>query len=477
MTVHEMTPEATADRRPLPRDPYGKARALFRRHRLFTLVIALAAALRILMMAGYATAQLYWYDSFTYLDTANHLAPSGAFHPAGYSFFLRLLAPFHSVMLVAGVQHAMGLGVGLMIYLLLRRAALPAWGAAAATVPVLFDPAFLRLEHAVLSDMQVIFLTVAALALLLWRARPPIWACAAAGAALAVAGLTRTIAVPVLGLAFLYLLVRRMGRRRLAVLAVAGTLPLLGYATWYHQHNDRFALSGADGVALWARSMTFADCSVIKPPVEEAKLCPNGTMADAASEYVWAPGASLNVLPGGRFANNDLARSFALHAIAAQPLDYLGDVVRDTSLAFARKPVAHPLRTNPALSFFHGSSELPDYPLVGKVRAEYDSDIRGLASVEPYGSILAAYRYPTFLHGPLFGLALIVGVAGMLAGLGRRRDVTLLWAVSMFLLVAPVATLDFDNRYVLPAVPVACLAAGLAAKSLAERISRMRGSG
>jgi hypothetical protein len=474
MTVQEMAPETGAVRRPPLPAPYGKAWALLRRHWVFMLVFVLAAALRILMMLGYSTAQLYWYDSFTYLDTANHLEPSGAFHPAGYSFLLRLLEPFHSVMLVAGVQHVMGLGVGVMIYLLLRRASQPAWGSALATVPVLFDPAFLRLEHAVLSDMQVIFLVVAALTLLLWRARPSAWACATAGTALAVAGLTRTVAVPVLGLALLYLLVRRVGWRRLAALALAGALPLLGYAIWYQQHHGRFALSGSDGVALWARSMTFADCSVIKPPPDEAKLCPNGTVVDAASEYVWAADASLNRLPGGRFANNDLARSFALHTIAAQPLDYLGDVVRDTSLAFAWTPAAHPLRTNPVLSFPHGSWDLPSYPLVDKVRAEYDSDIRGLASVEPYGTVLAAYRYPTFLHGPLFGVALVIGALGLLAGLGRRRQMLLLWAVAMFLLVAPVATLDFDHRYVLPAIPVACLAAGLGVKSLADRLSAIR---
>jgi tetratricopeptide (TPR) repeat protein len=34
-----------------------------------------------------------------------------------------------------------------------------------------------------------------------------------------------------------------------------------------------------------------------------------------------APGASLNLLPGDRFTHNDLARSFAIEAILAQPLD------------------------------------------------------------------------------------------------------------------------------------------------------------
>ncbi|NUP02288.1 MAG: hypothetical protein HOW59_30635 [Nonomuraea sp.] len=441
-------------------------------HRLFGCVLVLAAALRVLVMLGYDTAQLYWYDSFTYLDTAVHLRPQAAFHPAGYSWFLWALRPFHSVEVIAGAQHAMGLGLGLMIYTLLRRRSLPGWGATLATVPVLFDPAFVRLEHAVLSDLQVIVLVTAALLVLMWRREPgrlSLWAAALAGLLLALAGLTRTAAVPLLVLAALWLLLRRAPWRTVAALVLAGALPLAAYAGWYAQHHGRFALSGSDGVALWARTMTFADCSIVEPPPAEAPLCPNGTVVDAASEYVWAPGASLNRLPGDRFSHNDLARSFALRAIAAQPLDYLREVVRDTSLAFTWQPVAHPRRVSAATAFPHGSWKLPEeHALIGKVRAEYDTGIRGMRSVEPFGSILAAYPYPWFLHGTLFGVLLLVGGLG---SIGRRRAALLPWAFAVFLLVAPVAALDFDHRYVLPAIPFACVAAALAVAGVSRERS------
>ncbi|GGS91216.1 hypothetical protein GCM10010156_56900 [Planobispora rosea] len=444
-------------------------RALRTGHTLFAVVLALAAALRGLVMLGYDTAQLYWYDSFTYLDTAVHLKPAGAFHPAGYSAFLRLLWPFHSVELVVGVQHVMGLGMGLMIYLVLRRNALPAWGATLAPLPVLFDPAFARLEHSILSDTQVTFLVVAALTVLLWRARLSVRGAAAAGLLLALAGLTRTAAVPLLVLVLLYLVLRRAGWRQVVALALAGLVPLAAYAGWYRHHHGRFALSGSDGVALWARTMTFADCSVIRPPAEEAKLCPNGTVVDAASEYVWAPGAPLNRLPGDRFSHNGLARSFALRAIAAQPLDYVREIARDASLAFAPTPVRHPLRVSPALSFPRGSWDLPAFPLIDKVRAEYDAGIRGLSSVEPYGSLLAAYRYPGVLHGPLFGVVLLLGGLG---AIGRRRTALLPWAAGVFLFLGPIAALDFDHRYVLPAVPAACIAAALGTAALWRHAAR-----
>jgi hypothetical protein len=436
-------------------------------HRLFAAVLTLAAALRVLVMLGYDTAQVYWYDSFTYLDTAVHMRPQGSFHPAGYSWFLWLLRPFHSVELVVGVQHVMGLAAGVIVYALLRRRSLPGWGASLATVPVLFDPAFVRLEHAVLSDLQVILLVVAALAVLLWRRQVSVRGAAAAGALLALAGLTRTAAVPLLALAALYLLLRRVPWKRVAVLAVAGTLPLVAYAGWYAQYHGRFALSGSDGVALWARTMTFADCSAIEPPPREAVLCPNGTVVDAASEYVWAPGASLNRLPGDRFAHNDLARSFALRAIAAQPLDYLREVVGDTALAFTWEPARHPARVNAMAGFPTGSWSLPrGHRLIDQVRGEYDPAIRGMSSVEPYASVLAAYPYPWFLHGTLFGVILLAGVAGL------RREALLPWSFAVFLLVAPVAALDFDHRYVLPAIPVACVAAALAVHGIPRRRHR-----
>ncbi|NRQ33549.1 hypothetical protein HII36_17070 [Nonomuraea sp. NN258] len=432
-------------------------------HRLFAVVLGAAAVLRVLVMLGHDTARLYWYDSFTYLDTAVHLRPQGAFHPAGYPLFLRLLLPFHSVEVVVAVQHAMGLGIGVMIYALLRRRSLPGWGASLAAVPVLFDPSFLRLEHAILSDVQVIFLIVAALSVLMWRDQVSARAAVAAGLLLALAGLTRTAAVPLLGLAGLYLLLRRTPWRRVVAFALAGALPLLGYAGWYAQHHGRFALSGSDGVALWARTMTFADCSIIKPAPELAKLCPNGTVVDAASEYVWAPGASLNLLPGGRFAHNDLARSFAVAAITAQPLDYLREIVEDTALAFTWEPVAHPKRMSPTTSFPVGAWPLPEeQPLVAQVRADYDPGLTGMTSVRPYASILAAYPYPWFLHGTLFGVLLLLGAL--------RRAALLPWTFAMFLLVAPVAALDFDHRYVLPAIPLACVAAALAV----ARLPRLR---
>ncbi|MFC6086348.1 hypothetical protein [Sphaerisporangium aureirubrum] len=434
-------------------------------------MLLLAAALRVVTMLGYRPAWLYWYDSFSYLDVAAHPRPSLGFHPSGYPLFLWLLRPFRDVTVVVGAQHLMGLGIGLMIYAALRRNALPAWGASLATVPGLFDASFLRLEHGVLSDTLFLFLVVGGLVVLGWSPRPAARMCAAAGALLALAALTRTVAVPLLVLVLLVLAVRRMGARRLAALAVAGALPLVAYASWNAAVNGRFMLTGGEGVVLWARTMTFADCSVIKPPPAEAPLCPNGAYQSAASEYVWDPAASLNRMPGGRNANNDLARSFAIRAVLAQPLDYVAAVARDTALAFPWTPVRHPERVTPAFGFARGEWPLRDHPLVHRVRKDYGASVRGLRSAEPYAGFLIAYQYPAYLRGPMIAAVLLLGGLGAIAS----RAALLPWAAAVFLLVAPVAVLDFDHRYVLPVIPVACMSAALGTAGLARAVGRYGG--
>ena len=221
--------------------------------------------------------------------------------------------------------------------------------------------------------------------------------------------------------------------------------------------------------------MTFADCGRINPPPVEAPLCPNGTWKDAASEYVWAPDSSLNRMPGGADANNDLARSFALHAILAQPLDYVGAVAHDVSLAFHWTPARHPQRVTPAFGFKKGRWEPAGVPVWGRnALTAYAPGTSGVYySAEPYSGFLRGYQYPAYLRGPFLAAILLAGAFGL------RRGTLVPWGAAVALLVLPVAVLDFDHRYVLPVVPVACLAAAMTisgpARSGLARITSLRG--
>ncbi|MFD2352667.1 hypothetical protein ACFSTC_30375 [Nonomuraea ferruginea] len=428
-------------------------------HRLFAAVLVLAAALRVLVMLGYDTAMVYWYDSFTYLDTAVRMRPNGAFHPAGYSAFLWLLRPFHSVELVAGVQHAMGLGVAVLMYALLRSRGLPGWGATLATLPVLFDPSFVRLEHAILSDLQAIFLVMAAL-LVLGR-REEVTARAAAGAdlLLALAGLTRTAAVPLIGLAALWLLLRR------------GSAPAGGRPA-----------GGQRAAAARLRRMVRTP----PRPVRAQRLRRRGVMGphDDVRRLLGHPAAARRgaTLPerhrdGRRLRVRVGARRLAQPA-ARRPVRVQrpGQVLRP---ARHRRPAlglpAADRRGHRArLHLGAGAAPRPDdadlhVPVRGLDRARQRAGARGPRRLRPGhqgdavgGAVgIGAGRLPVPVvpaRDPLRGAA---------AGRGRRvrraaAAALLPWAFAAFLLVAPVAALDFDHRYVLPAIPPACVAAALA---------------
>jgi len=209
--------------------------------------------------------------------------------------------------------------------------------------------------------------------------------------------------------------------------------------------------------------MTFADCTLIQPPSHLAPLCPNQFRVDAATNYVWGGGSSLNLLPGGMVTKNQLARGFALLAISAQPLDYLGEIVRDTALAFDWTRSEHPRGGIRAFYFGIGHGPLRDDPMTDRIRRDYAPALTGIRSVEPYAGFLFDYQEFTQLRGPLLAAILLLGGLG---SLGRRRAALLPWGIAVELLVVPVAVLDFDHRYVLPAVPIACLAAALAAADL-----------
>jgi hypothetical protein len=447
-----------AEKPPAPPEPLRAAHRVLRGHVAFAVILAVAAGLRVTTMLAYRPGRIYYVDSYEYLRLALHPEPSPGFRNIGYPLMLGLLSPLRSIPVVIAVQHLLGLTAGLLMYALLRRRAVPAWAAVLATVPVLFDAQMLQLENAVLSDTLFIVLAVAGVVTVMWSPGGPS-ARAAAGAGLLFAGaaLTRSVGVPLLLLVLAYLAVRRVGWRRFSAAAAAGLVPLVLYASWYKADHGEFTLSGVDGVSLWARTMTFADCGRIKPPPDEAVLCPNGTWQDAASEYVWAPGSSLN----RSVAGNDLARSFALRAIRAQPLDYLEAVGHDVSLAFHWTPARHPRRVTPAFGFKKGRWEPTGVPPSARqALAAYAPGTSGVYySVEPYAGFLRGYQYPAYLRGPFLAAILMVGTAGAL-----RRGALLPWGTAVALLVLPVAVLDFDHRYVLPVVPVACLAAAMAAR-------------
>jgi hypothetical protein len=439
----------------------------------------LVAALVVRILTALAFRPIMWFggDSASYLATGLRLIPDPS-RVGGYGFMLWVLKPLHSFALVAAVQHLMGLAMGVLIYLLARRFGLPAWAATLATIPVLFDAYELQLESDAVPDIPFGFLVLLALYLLL-RApgeRRPARTTAAAFL-LGVSALLWPVGLVLLAVLLVVLLaallIRRTGLVTVLAALLAGALPVAAYSAWFSIHEHQFSLTRSDGVYLWSRTMSFADCAVIKPPIAQRALCPPPGPRMAASLYIWDGNSPLLRLPGGRFSaqTNRLALHFALRAIAAQPGGYAAAVGHDFSLSFFWDRPVHPDAgivdryqfADAATAWVPAGMRTPGGRTVAGDQAAYNGGRHPAPTrvVQPYASWMVHYQRYVYLPGTLLGVIMLGGLAGM-AVRRRVRGPRLPWAFAVTILLVPPLIADFDLRYLVPAVPVACLAAALA---------------
>src|SRR6201990_1027790 len=134
----------------------------------FIVALGAGAGLRLVAMIGYPGALWFAGDSYVYLGAALRPQPNLS-KTTGYSVFLHVLEPFHSLTLVAGLQHLMGLAVAVMIYLLLLRSGVTQRWATIATLPVLLDGFVIEDEHMVMAEALFTFLIMLSMLLILWR--------------------------------------------------------------------------------------------------------------------------------------------------------------------------------------------------------------------------------------------------------------------------------------------------------------------
>ena len=446
----------------------ARARALARRHRLFAAVLAGAAVLRAVVMLGYPPA-MWFNDSYSYVSSALARSASTA-RPGGYPIFLIFLEPFHSFTLVVALQHLMGLAMGAGTYALLRRRGLPAWGAALAAVPVLYDAYQVQLEQEILSDVLFTALVMAAVILLCWRNRISVPMAVAAGVLIGAATIVRSVGLPLLAVVAVCLLAWRVGWRPLVALLAAGAVPVAGYVLIFFAQHHQLAMTDSGGTFLYGRVQTFADCKVIKPPASLADLCDPRPPArrPVAAEYIWRSTDPLWKLRShGRLFSpyvNARAQAFAVRAIEAQPLAYLGAVNADFWRSFGwSRSLAYDYRTD-HLYLFSIPPPPIRFPQYLPVLRAYQPGTASPHAVQPFAGFARAYQRQIYLRGTLLGVILLAGLAGIAARWRRWGGPGLLpWLVAMLLLVLPVAVADFDYRYLLAVAPLACLAAGLAA--------------
>jgi hypothetical protein len=472
----------------LRRDPVreGRARsalaavspaALWRRHKLFTFLVILSLLLRFLATLAFRPA-LLTADSFLYMKDAAQ-GTLGVIRPSGYSFFLHALLPLHRLLVVTTLQHLMGVAIAVIVYGLLRYHGLPFWGATLAAMPTLFDTRQIALESFILPDTLYCFVIVVAVALLLTKSRPGLWQCGVAGLLLAYAAVLRGNGLPVIVIAVAFMIIRRVGWRALAVAVLAAVIPVAGYVTAYHATYGQYNITSSDGIFLWSRTTSFANCAIIKPAADLKPLCPNletsvqqaparawSVLAllnePTASDYLWAPDVwwRTDSDPGINAHNDKLGQRFAIDAIKAQPLDYLRAVGRDIALVFTTTDRPQEQST---MTF-------TQHPHIGQLPSYYVKDLKKYAhttqdthAVQPYAYFLFLYQQPVVFGGLLFLFAILAGLVGVLRNWRRFGGLQALpWVIAAVSIVLPAMLTQSLYRYTIVAIPLACLAAGMA---------------
>jgi hypothetical protein len=472
-----------------PRRLAGTART----HWQFSIVLLAAVLLRIVVILGYPP--IMWFnDSFNYFQDAITHVPDYV-RPNGYPFFLNVLLPFHNLYLVSIAQAALGAGMGVLIYALLRRRGLPWWGATLLALPVMFDVFEMQIEHMITADTLFTFLVTLALVVCCWNDRPSIPVLAIAGLLIGYATLVRSVGQPLLVVFAIGMLARRAGWKQLTAMVVAGIVPIGLYMVWFHHTSGKFALSEG-GAFLYSRVSTFAECSKMPSLPANLKVLCDRTPPQyrpSSQEYVWSESEA------GRYANrttplynlvftnnadrftpelSGMAQKFAEVAILSQPMDYIRVVTKDVVHTFGWFRQADPQNiygngstfrfdNNPAALPWWASDQYPGdkgaVTLNNQLKQYFGPGLGQQSVAQPWAGWMQQYENVVYLPGTLLGLLLFAGAAGVVLRWRRWGSIGLLpLLIGVLLIVIPPMTAGFSYRYILAAVPAVCLAAGLA---------------
>ncbi|GIH09626.1 hypothetical protein Rhe02_76930 [Rhizocola hellebori] len=453
-----------------------KAWATVRRHWAILILLALAVVLRVLIMAAYQPAFWFYGDSGAFIESSirSGLDPYDV-GGLGYSVVLKVLKVTGSFAVVVALQHLLGLLTALAIYTFLYRRGVRIWLACLATAPLLFDSLQVTLEHYVLGETMFVALSVTAILLLLWPKKPGLVACALSGFVIMLAWFTRPSTIPMVIIMLGFLAIRRVGWRPLLAFAIAFAIPYVAVQSWIGDRPSAFGTSYANR-ALYARVSSFVDCDRLTLTEAERRLCPLeplGQRHDRTDYYGWN-GPAVQVPKN----DNEILRTFARKAIAAQPADYAQVVLRDLaphfipgrhigpesdclrekwSLPATIKGTPVPLACTPALTQNTWDNEFAD-----------DKDAPAATGLSTF---LAGYGKVMRTVPIVTSLALLLAlVAAIRFRRGSRdaADTITLALITVSLVIPPVLVAMYEARYGLPALVFASMSAGLSWRHLSK---------
>jgi hypothetical protein len=282
----------------------GRSRRQLRRHWLFAVMLAVAAALRAVVFVAYHPA-LIFPDSVRYLQYAHSFADGhwsvDELRQSGYSVLIIPVMLVHDLWIIPLVQHLAGLATAVLVYMVLVRFGIRAWIAALAAIPVLFDPLQLILEQYVLTDVWTVFLIVAALVILVWNTPNQRGEKGRTGDGLtwqraAWCGLLLGLAVTfrdeelimIIPAAVFVAVAVRPGKRlaqRMAALIGCFLIPVAAYLGWFDASHGELGFTTFSGTFLYGRVADFASCQGLSLPSYEKPLCPTQPCAPRPAAF------------------------------------------------------------------------------------------------------------------------------------------------------------------------------------------------
>jgi hypothetical protein len=491
--------ERPAGRRPASRG--RRAAALLRLHWVAAVLLAAGLAIRVLVQVSFSPAILY-IDSVKYLYGA---WPGG--DPLGYDVPLRVILAVGNLSAVEAVQHLLGLGMAVALYLVLLRRGVPRWLAALAMGPVLLDAYQLQMEATIMPDVWFEAIIVAGLTVLLWRPRATLRVCLLAGFVLGLSATVRQVGEILVVPAVLFVLAAAGGWRqallKAGALIIAFAVPIVAYMSGSYALSGHFWLSQNSYQATYGRMAALADCAALRLPSYEQSLCP--TPAQQALGPDWldhAAGSPLRhfVAPPG-LVRSKIIKDFSKRVAEQQPVRVAARVSSDAAKLFAVDRVTAPGDTPISRWQFHTS--YPTFaPTIAtdpqgtiifglKLQAsggptlyrQLDPSYGGKAHVwVPGAQLLRRYQvYGGYTPGPLLLLCFLAGLAGLLTVFRRRasreqRQLALaavaLWATGVAVLLMS-DLFEFTWRYQMPAL-VTLPPAGAVGITILIRFARRR---
>ncbi|HEY1639204.1 MAG TPA: hypothetical protein VGG35_00825, partial [Streptosporangiaceae bacterium] len=472
-TAEAPAPDAAAalSRRPM---------ALLRRNWLAAVLLTAGVALRVLVQVSFGPALLY-------IDTVKYLynAWPGA-DPLGYDAPLKALLAIGNLGLVEAVQHLLGLGMAVAIYLVLVRRGVPRWLSALAMGPVLLDAYQLQTEATIMPDIWFEAIIVAGVAVLLWKPRLTWRFCLAGGLILGLGATVRQVGEIMIIPVVLFVLLAAGGWRKAltksVAVIVAFAVPIVAYMAGSQALTGHFWLSRNGYQATYGRMAGLADCATLKLPSDERALCPTSHEQALGPDWLdHGPTSPLRQYPTPPGMDRSVVIGSFNKAVATQqPLRVAGRIASDAAKLFAVTRVTSPGDTPISRWQFHTTypTFAPTIAVNGQgtiifalklavsggptVYRKLDAAYGGNSHVwVPGAAFLRRYMlYGGYTPGPLLLLSLIAGLAGALTVLRRRASAAqrglalgaLLFTIGGAAVLLMSDIFEFSWRYQIPAL-------------------------